>query len=164
MGRSTSALVGALLLACLLPASARARDTEHLLPLADTVESDHGRSYLLDIPLYLRGEAHPEVAKELAQVDTSRSTHGVFRSDESSCRVAALSALRVLQEEAQRRGGDAVVDIVSTTRKKMSESATDYRCVAGAFIVHVGLRGRVVQLGAQPEPAAEPESASASAR
>ena len=79
-------------------------------------------------------------------MNTSRSTSGAFRSDETSCKVAFLSAAKALQQRAQEAGGDAVVDIVSTTRKSQTEDATNFRCVAGTWVVHVGLKGRVVKL------------------
>ena len=128
------------------PNTALARETVVLLPASEAVGSDHGQSFLLDIPIYLKGAKHPAVAKELLQVNTSQSTSGAFRSDETSCKVAFLSAAKVLQQRAQEAGGDAVVDIVSTTRNSQTEDATNFRCVAGTWVVHVGLKGRVVKL------------------
>jgi hypothetical protein len=52
-----------------------------------------------------------------------------------------------LQERAITEGGDAIVDIVSVTRGGRTSSATEYRCVAGAVVVHVALEGTVVKLG-----------------
>jgi uncharacterized protein YbjQ (UPF0145 family) len=60
--------------------------------------------------------------------------------------VAFLSALIVLQQRAMEKGGNAVVDIVSTTRGKKTESASEYRCIAGSVVVHVGLKGKIVTL------------------
>jgi hypothetical protein len=65
----------------------------------------------------------------------------------------------VLQERAQDEGGDAIVDIVSITRRKKTESASEFRCVAGALIVHVGLRGTIVRLGATKPAVAAPAAA-----
>jgi hypothetical protein len=82
----------------------------------------------------------------IKEVSVSRSTHGIFRADEDSCAIAALSVLRELQEHARRNGGDALIDVVSTTRGQQTESASDYRCVAGNIVVHVGLSGKIVKL------------------
>ena len=41
---------------------------------------------------------------------------------------------------------NAVVDIVSVTWGKQTESATEFRCIAGTFVVHVGLKGKLVKL------------------
>ena len=60
--------------------------------------------------------------------------------------MAFLSALINLQERAKRDGGEAIIDIKSITRGKETSSATEYWCVAGSTVVHVGLTGKVVQL------------------
>jgi hypothetical protein len=110
------------------------------------INSDHGKAFLFDIPIYMKGAKHPAVAKKLIEVSTNQSTRGAFRSDDASCRVAFLSAAKVLQDRAQEAGGDAVVDVVSITRRSQTEDATNFRCVAGAMVVHVGLKGSVVKL------------------
>ena len=104
------------------------------------------KQQLLEVPFYLKGQKHPKVSKTISEIDTQRSTRGAFRSDEASCQVAFLSAMKVLQQRAHEKGGNAIIDVVSTTRSKQTESATDYRCVAGSVIVHVGLMGRIVEL------------------
>jgi hypothetical protein len=126
--------------------SAEARDTEVTLSAKAAAESDSGQSALFDVPFFMKGQKHPPVEKNIKQVSTHQSTRGAFRGDDSSCRVAFLSSMKVLQSRAQDAGGDAVIDIVSITREKKTESATDFRCVAGTFVVHVGLRGTIVKL------------------
>jgi hypothetical protein len=125
---------------------AEARDTEVLLSAKTAAESELGQSALFDVPFFMKGEKHPPVENEIKQVSTNQSTRGAFRGDDSSCRVAFLSSMKVLQSRAQDAGGDAVIDIVSITRHKKTESSTDFRCVAGTFVVHVGLRGTIVRL------------------
>jgi hypothetical protein len=133
-----------LALALLLAAPAQARDTEHFFSAAEAAESDVGKAKLLDVPFYLRGQEHPAFGRELLEMSTEKSTRGAFRTDLTSCRVAFLSALIALQQRAQAESAAAIVDIVSITRGKETESATDYRCIAGTTIVHVGLRGKLV--------------------
>ncbi len=127
------------------PLTAWARNTEVILPVAGAVESDV-ESHLTDVSFYMKGEKHPAVAKEFATVSAERSTRGAFRSDEASCRVAFLSAMRALQDRAAQEGGDAIIDVISVTRGELTESASDFRCVAGAVVVHVGLKGTIVKL------------------
>ncbi len=129
-----------------VPGAASARDTELFLPVSKAVSSELAQARLFDVPYFFKGQVAPQVAKRLQQVDTNQSTRGAFRSDEESCNVAFLSALRVLQERVQLRGGSAILDIESTTRGKRTESPTEFRCVAGAMVVHVGLRGTIVRL------------------
>jgi len=125
---------------------AEARNTEHLFNVKDAVEHGTGNANLKDIPYYFAGQTHPAVAKKIGTWTSNRSSRGVFRSDEASCQVAFLSALIRLQERAASEGGDAIVDIVSVTRDSRSSSATQYRCLAGAIVVHVALEGTVVKL------------------
>jgi hypothetical protein len=127
-----------------LAAPAQARNTEHFFPAHEAAESDVGRKSLAGVPFYLRGEEHPDLGRELQEVSAERSTRGVFRSDLASCQVAFLSALRVLEEHAKRKGAAAIVDIISVTRGVETESSTDFRCIAGTTVVHVGLRGKLV--------------------
>lgn len=134
----------ALLLFC--SAEAVARNTEHSLPVDEAVSSALGKEKLLDVPFYFAGQKHPGQGKVLGEWKSRKSTRGLFRSDNSACQVAFLSALISLQERAKREGGGAIVDIKSITRNKETSSATEYRCVAGATVVHVALSGRVVTL------------------
>ena len=127
------------------PSAAFGRDTEVILPVSGAVQSDI-KSHLTDVVFYMKGAKHPAVAKEFATVSASRSTRGAFRSDQASCRVAFLSSMRALQDRAAQEGGDAIIDVVYVTRGEHTESASDFRCVAGAVIVHVGLKGTIVKL------------------
>lgn len=138
------ALLLATILAVLTAVPADARNTEHLFDVKDAIDHGTGNANLLDIPYYMKGQAHPGVAKKIGTWTSNRSSRGAFRSDEASCQVAFLSALIRLQERAKSEGGNAIIDIVSVTRNTRTESATQYRCVAGGIIVHVGLEGTVV--------------------
>jgi len=134
------------ILSVLLAATAaQARNTDHVLPVEVAVQSEVGRERLLEMPFYFAGQDHPAVVEEISVQRSNRSTRGVFRSDESSCEIAFLSALRALQARAQQDGADAIIDIRSVTKSQPLESATEYRCVAGATVVHVGLEGTLVR-------------------
>ena len=128
----------------LIPTLAGARETEQELSIKEAVEGEAGKERLYSIPFYFSGHNHPEVAEEVEVVSAEHSTHGAFRSDEKSCEVAFLSAIRELQAEALRKDADGIVDIVSIAFGKELDSPTNHRCVAGAFVVHVGLRGKLV--------------------
>jgi len=132
-------------IAVLAAAPAQARNTELTLDIKSAIENGHGNANLLDIPYYFVGQSHPGVANKIGTWSSNKSTSGAFRSDEASCQTAFLSALIQLQTRAQSEGGNAVIDIKSITRGTKLESATQYRCVAGAIIVHVGLEGTVVK-------------------
>lgn len=117
------------------------------MPIQGAMESDLGKEKLLDVPVYFAGQSHPAVAKEIGVRETNKSTRGVFRSDEEACRIAFLSAVIQLQKRAQSGAADAVIDIESITRNRPHSSATEYRCIAGSTVVHVGLKGTLVKSG-----------------
>ena len=135
-----------LLLFLALAAPAAARNTEHFFSAKEAAGSEKGQQYLLDVPFYLKGESRPGIAKSISEMTSERTASGAFRGDEASCHSAFLAALKTLQQRAQESGADAVVDIVSVTRGQTTESASDYRCIAGAVVVHVGLKGKLVKL------------------
>ena len=143
---SRPVLLALLSLILIAPLGAQARESTHNLSAKDAAESELGKARLYDVPFYLKGQKHPKVTKVVFEVSTEQSTRGAFRSDDASCQVAFLSAIRELQNTAREKGGDAIVDIVSITWNKETESASEYRCVAGTFVVHVGLKGKIVKL------------------
>lgn len=127
--------------------AAEARNTEHLYSVEDALRDGQGAAKVgSDIAFHLQGAKHPRIQKALGVWETRKSTRGFMRSDESACHVAFLSAILQLQARARAEGGDAVVEIVSITRGVETSSPTEYRCVAGATVVHVALKGRVVKL------------------
>lgn len=136
----------ALALLLIAPIGAQARETTHNFSVKDAAESELGQAKLYDVPFYMKGQKHPRVNKVVFEVSTEQSTRGAFRSDDDSCQVAFLSAIRELQNTAREKGGNAIVDIVSVTWNKETESSDEYRCVAGTFVVHVGLKGKIVKI------------------
>lgn len=124
---------------------AMARETEHFFDVAQAAESPLGKSRLLGMPFYMKGQPAPESVKLLSTWTQERSSSGVMRTDKKTCDIAFLSALKALQESAQAEGGDAIINIVSTTKGKTTESATQYRCIAGTTIAHVALSGEVIK-------------------
>ena len=137
-------VIGSTLL--LAPLGAQARETEHNLSAEAAATSDFGVARLYDVPFFMKNQKHPKVLKILSEATSEQSTRGAFRSDEASCQVAFLSCLRDLQERARAKGGNAIVDLVSITWNKQTESATDFRCIAGSMVVHVGLKGKIVKI------------------
>jgi len=144
MKRHHRVLLGCLL--CLFAAStADARSTFHDLNARQAAESETGKAKLLDIPFYLSGQQHAKVARDLGVFTSNRRTNAFNKSDEAACEIAFLSAIIALQKRVTQLGGDAVIEIKSITKHNDLDSATDYRCVAGAFVANVALTGRVVK-------------------
>jgi hypothetical protein len=140
------ATAGLLVVATITIPAAQARETEHFFDVAQAVGSQTARTRLLETPFYMKGQdGAPPTTQLISTWTQERSTRGLLRGDKKSCDVAFLSAVIALQESAKKDGGDAIVNIVSSTKGKTTESPTQYRCIAGATIVHVALTGDVVK-------------------
>lgn len=143
MKRSTLAL--AISASLLVATAAWARNTFHDLPVAGAKESRHAGT-LLDVPFYMAGEKHPKVEKTIGEWPTNQRTNAFNKTDEDACNLVFLSAINSLQKRAQAEGGNAVIDIKSTTKHNDLSSPTEFRCVAGAMVANVALTGTVVKL------------------
>ena len=141
--RSTLAL--ALGASLLVADTAWARTTFHDLPVQGAKDSRHAKT-LLDVPFYMAGEKHPKVLKTLGTWPTNLRTNAFNKTDEDACNLVFLSAIISLQKRAQAEGGNAVIDIKSTTKNNDLSSPTQFRCVAGAMVANVALTGTVVKL------------------
>jgi hypothetical protein len=128
-------------------AGAGARTTILDLDVAKAKSEGIGHEKLLDIPVYMAGQKHPGVARDLGTFRSNRRTNASNKSDEVACQIAFLTGLIQLQERARAMGGNAVVDVRSITRNDHFSSPTQYRCAAGTVVANVALEGRVVRLG-----------------
>lgn len=129
----------------LVATAAWARNTFHDLPVQGAKDSRHAKT-LLDVPFYMAGEKHPKVAKKIGEWPTNQRTNAFNKTDEDACNLVFLSAIIALQKRAKAEGGDAVIDIKSTTKHNDLSSPTQFRCVAGTMVANVALTGTVVKL------------------
>jgi len=127
-------------------APASARTTFHELDVAKAKTEGTGHEKLLDIPVFMAGEKHRNVAKDFGVFRSNRRTNAANKTDEAACQVAFLSALIQLQSRARELGASAVVEVTSITRDQPFSSATQYRCAAGGIVANVALEGRLVKL------------------
>jgi uncharacterized protein YbjQ (UPF0145 family) len=139
------------LVVCFLMAgadSAHAADQILDLSVADARASQHAAA-LIDIPFYMAGDSHPAVQSKIGEWPTNQRTNAFAKAKTDACNRVFISAIRALQLRAQAEGGNAIVDVWSNTKNQKLESATQFRCAAGAFVANVALRGTVVKLGAK---------------
>jgi uncharacterized protein YbjQ (UPF0145 family) len=137
-------LAFALGLAAVSPA--RAADQILDIPVADAKASRHATA-LLDVPFYMAGEKHPPVAREIGSWPTNQRTNALGKAKTDACQRVFISAIKSLQQRAKIEGGDAVIDVRSNTKNQKFESATEFRCAAGAVVANVALTGTIVKLG-----------------
>ena len=140
-----SGLALAISVSLLAATAAQARNTFHDQPVQGAKDSKYAKT-LLDVPFYMAGQKHPKVLKTIGEWPTNQRTNAFNKSDEDACNLVFLSAIIALQKRAQAEGGNAVIDIKSTTKHNDLSSPTDFRCVAGAMIANVALTGKVVKL------------------
>lgn len=142
-----SQLVALAVVSTLFSASAFARDTVLHIPFADVLAMPEAQDKLdKDMKFFLAGQSTPKVIKRFSTDTSNPKTNGVGKSDEFGCKWAALSALIKLQNSAKREGANAVIDIVSYYKKKEYQSATDFECHAGTFVIGVALRGTYAKI------------------
>jgi len=113
------------------------------LPVDAALKGPHA-STLRDVPVFMSGQDHPAATKTLGEYTANRRTNAFGKSDEEGCTIAFLSAIISLQDRAKAEGGSAVVDIKSITKHNDLVSASQYRCVTGAFVANVALTGTIV--------------------
>lgn len=131
--------------AVVISGAAQARNDVLTLPLDSIIGTEKAKQALHDVPVYFAGQKHAAISKNWGEVSTSRKTNAFGKSDEEACQWVLLSALKVLQEAAQQRGYDAVVNIRSNYQNKEFTSATEFQCGAGAIMAGVALKGDLVK-------------------
>lgn len=131
--------------AALLCGTAEARNDVLTLPLSGIMGTDKAEQALHNVPVYFAGQKHRGISKNGGLISSSRKTNAVGKSDEEACQWVLLSALKVLQETAERRGYDAVVNIRSNYQNKEFSSATEFQCGAGNIMAGVALKGDMVK-------------------
>jgi hypothetical protein len=131
--------------AMLVSGAAYARNDVLTLPLDKIIGTDKAKQTLHDVPVYFAGQNHPAISSNWGEVSTSRKTNAVGKSDDEACQWVLLSALKVLQESAQQRGYDAVVNVRSNYQNKEFSSATEFQCGAGTLMAGVALKGELVK-------------------
>ncbi|MGO1692878.1 MAG: excinuclease ATPase subunit [Marinobacter sp.] len=139
-------VLAAAILALTFSTTALGRDTKHLLPLEDAMNTPDAQQKLDgSIKFYFADEAHPQITQKIPGVTTNRKTNAFMKSDEEACSWVFLSAMIALQERAQQEGADAVVNITSYYDRQEMASRDDYECHAGAVLAGVALKGDIVK-------------------
>ncbi|SDU24095.1 hypothetical protein [Halopseudomonas salegens] len=127
--------------------TAQARDTQHLLPVEEAMNTSDARAKLdPNIRFFFADTPHPRVVRDHGNFVTNKKTNAFGKSDEEACKWVMLSALISLQDRVKTEGGNAVINIESYYKSNPMVSRTEYECQAGAIMAGVALRGDVVTL------------------
>jgi uncharacterized protein YbjQ (UPF0145 family) len=126
---------------------AEARNTKHLLPIAEALAVKDAEEKLQgNIKFFFGDQETPKILAKLGTDQSNRKTNAFGKSDEKACNWAFLSAMIALERRAQQLGANAVVNIVSYYDRKVMSSRTEFECHAGAIIAGVVLRGEFVKV------------------
>jgi uncharacterized protein YbjQ (UPF0145 family) len=138
-------LTGVFLVAMTWPAEAR--NTRHLLPIAEALAVKDAEEKLQgNVKFFFGDQETPKILAKLGTDQSNRKTNAFGKSDEKACNWAFLSAMIALERRAQQLGANAVVNIVSYYDRKVMSSRTEFECHAGAIIAGVVLRGEFVKI------------------
>ncbi len=126
-----------------------ARDTKHMYPLSDALNTEDAHEKLNEGIKFFFGDQKPDsIARSLGSFTSNRKTNAFNKSDKEACEWAFLSAMLALQSRAKQQGGNAII-IHSYYRRNTVKSDTEYECGAGTFVAGVTLVGKVVKLNDQ---------------
>ena len=143
-----------LLVIALGASAAQARDTTVMVKISDVLNMPEGRSQLDGSVKFYFGKTHAPSGEARADLLSNKKTNAFNKSDIDACKWVTLSALIDLQNDAKKKGADAVVSIESFYKKKSFVSETEIECHAGTAVAGVALKGQAVKLGAPtPHPA-----------
>jgi uncharacterized protein YbjQ (UPF0145 family) len=136
------------LLACLLLApSVSARDSIGDYWINEVMTSNSAKTALGSGVLFFFGdEEHGEVVLSMGEVRTSKKTSAFGKSDQEACHWVFLSAMKELKANAIKRGGNAVINIRSNYKNKMTSSSETFKCGAGALVAGVALIGTIIKM------------------
>ena len=128
-------------------APAQARDTKHMLPIANAMAANDAQNRLGDtVQFYFGDQKTPAILQRLGSDRPGQKTNPSGKSPKPACNWAFLSAMLRLQERARELGANAVVNIVSNYKNVEHSSATEFECHDGAMMTGVALKGDFVKL------------------
>ncbi|MDH5407830.1 MAG: excinuclease [Gammaproteobacteria bacterium] len=134
-------------LACLISFSVFARDDVGDYSIKDALAANTATERLgKDVKFYFGEQKHGNVAHTFGTYKTNKKTNAFNKSDREACQWVFLSAMLALRDRAIKEGGNAVVNIRSFYKSKLTSSTKTFRCGVGAVVAGVALKGTVVKL------------------
>ena len=125
---------------------AEARNDTYYLNNADVLNDPAFKQLGSTVAFYFASQTPPKIAKDLGTFVGNKIAKKRGESDQQWCQEAALGALAELRDEANTRGGNAVIDIQSFWKGNVIADKTKYECHAGGTGGHISLQGKIVKL------------------
>ena len=124
-------------------AQVQAADRQLFLPIEDALQTPTAQEVLNpNIKLHFARGGGEVLVRDVV---TNKKTNAFAKSDEKACAHVFLSAVRQLQDRAEKEGGSGVSNIVSYYKRNVHASTQEYECHAGGVIAGVALKGDVVR-------------------
>jgi len=124
-----------------------ARDTVGTYSINEALSVEKIKSGLgSDIKFYFGDQKHGKILKNFGEFRTNKKTNAFNKSDKEACQWVFLSALLALKDRAIHEGGNAVINVKSNYRNKLTSSNDSFQCGAGAIMAGVALVGTVVKI------------------
>lgn len=124
-----------------------ARDDLMMFDIDAAMEYGRAKQVINDDIRMVFGDEHGlEATEHLGEFTSNKKTNAFGKSDETACNWAFLSAIKSLQQRAEKSGGNAVINIRSYYKKNDFRSPKQFQCGAGAIMAGVTLVGDVVRL------------------
>jgi hypothetical protein len=144
---SVSAAVAAVMALLVTAPVADARDTLQKLSIESALAKAQASGKLAPgIKLFWGSQKHPTPTAKLGETRTNKKTNFFNKTDVEGCEWAFLSAMISLTQDAQRRGGNAIVNIRSNYKNNVFSSETEYECGAGNVTGGTAFVGEIVKL------------------
>lgn len=127
--------------------NAFSRDSKAMYSIQEALKSAAAKE-LLDpaVKLYFGTQKHTSVIKKFGEARTNKKSNGFNKTDKEGCEWVFVSAMRQLQTRALADGANAVINIKSNYKNKVTVSNTQYMCGNGALLVGAAFKGDVVKL------------------
>lgn len=136
-----------LMTSCIFSTPTLARDDIAAYSIDSVLSTEVAKQKLgTDIQFYFGEQQYSEPKTSFGEFKTNKKTNAFNKTDEEACQWVFLSAMIALKKRAVKEGGNAVVDIKSNYKNKLTSSTETFQCGAGTFVAGVALTGKVVKL------------------
>jgi len=98
------------------------------------------------ILFFFGDEPHGKVLRNLGDIKASKKTRALGKDDQEACHWVFLSTMKQLKADAIRRGGNAVINIRSNYKDKITSSSETFKCGAGTLLARVALIGTIIEM------------------
>ena len=99
-----------------------------------------------NILFFFGDEPHGKILRNLGDTKARKKTRALGKNDQEACHWVFLSTMKQLKADAIRRGGNAVINIRSNYKNKLSSSSETFKCGAGTLLAGVALIGTIIKM------------------